>query len=97
MFTPTAFGAHWRKLMQGFLKEATALDALQIRYEDLVSDPTQLDALEAYLNITIDRSVLNAKVGTSERGGKKAQVNALERWLLRRAVAPVAAELGYRW
>ena len=97
VFTPTAFGTHWRKLMQGFLKDAKALDALVIRYEDLVAGLTPLDELEAYLNITIDRTVLKAKVGTSERGGEKARVNALERWLLRRAVAPVAEALGYKW
>lgn len=95
VFTPTAFGTHWRKLMQGFLKDAKALDALVIRYEDLVAGLTPLDELEAYLNITIDRTVLKAKVGTSERGGEKARINALERWLLRRAVAPVAEALGY--
>lgn len=97
VFTPTAFGTHWRKLMQGYLRDAKALDALVIRYEDLVSGRTSLDELEAYLNITIDRTVLKAKVGTSERGGEMAQVNALERWLLRRAVAPVAEALGYKW
>lgn len=97
VFTPTAFGRHWQKLMQAFLKDAKALGALVIRYEDLVAGLTPLDELEAYLNITIDRTVLKAKVGTSERSGEKAQVNALERWLLRRAVAPVAEALGYKW
>lgn len=97
VFTPTAFGAHWRALMEGFLRDAKALDALLIRYEDLVSGRTPLDELERYLDIDIDRSVLKAKVGTSERGGKKVPVNALERWLLRRAVGPVAGEMGYVW
>jgi hypothetical protein len=41
--------------------------------------------------------VLTKKVGSSERGGEKVQVNALERWLLRRAVGPVAVQLGYAW
>ncbi len=97
VFTPTAFGLHWRKLMQGYLRDAKALDALVIRYEDLVTGRAPLEQLEAYLNIRIDRSVLKAKVGTSERGGEKARVSALEQWLLRRAVAPVAESLGYKW
>jgi hypothetical protein len=97
VFTPIAFGTHWRKLMQGFLGDAKALDALMIKYEDLVAGRTPLEELETYLNISIDRTVLKVKVGTSERGGKKAEVNALERWLLRRAVAPVAEALGYKW
>jgi hypothetical protein len=97
VFTPIAFGTHWRKLMQGFLKDAKALDALIIRYEDLVAGHTPLDKLENYLGIAIDRNVLKARVGTSERGGEKGQANALERWLLRRAVAPVAEKMGYVW
>lgn len=97
VFTPTAFGTHWRQLIEGFLRNAKALDALLIRYEDLVAGRAPLDELEAYLNIAIDRTVLKAKVGTSERGGEKAQVNAFERWLLKRAVAPVAEAAGYDW
>ena len=54
-----------------------------------------LTALEAYLGIQTDHSVLTKKVGSSERGGKKVQVNALERWLLRRAVGPILGRLGY--
>jgi hypothetical protein len=87
--------AHWRSLMEGFLRDAKALDALLIRYEDLVAGRTPLDELESYLNIAIDHNVLNAKVGTSERGGEQAKVSALEVWLLKRAVSPVAMELGY--
>lgn len=97
VFTATAFGRHWRKLMEGFLRDAKALDALVIRYEDLVSGKTSLDELDRFLDITVDHTLLKTKVGSSERGGQKAHVNALEKWLLRRAVAPVAADLGYRW
>ena len=97
VFTPTAFGKHWSKLMQGFLRDAKALDALIIRYEDLVTGRTPLDELETYLNIRIDRSVLRTKVGSSEQGGNKVRVNAFERWLLKRAVGPIAKELGYTW
>lgn len=97
VLTPTAFGTHWRKLMEGFFRDEKILDALLIGYEDLVSGRTSLSDLEAYLGISVDRSVLNRKVGSSEKGGKKAGVNALEKWLLRRAVGPLAAELGYTW
>ncbi len=97
VFTPTAFGKHWRELMEGFLREAKRLDALVIRYEDLVAGRTPLEEIEAHLKIRIDRSVLGAKVGSSERGGEKAQVNRLEKWLLKRVVSPMAEELGYKW
>ncbi|MDP3585364.1 MAG: sulfotransferase [Thiobacillus sp.] len=97
VFTPTAFGAHWRKLMEGYLAGAKSIGALLVRYEDLVGPNPPLAALDTYLGIQTDHGVLTKKVGSSERGGEKVQVNALERWLLRRAVGPVAAQLGYAW
>ena len=43
VFTPTAFGRHWRKLMEGFIRDAAALEAFVIRYEDLVAGEASLD------------------------------------------------------
>jgi len=95
VFTPTTFGQHWRTLMEGFLREGKNVNALLVKYEDLVEGRTTLEALEAHLDITIDRTVIKTKVGSSEQDGKKVQVNYLEKWLLKRAVSPVAEEVGY--
>lgn len=97
MFTPTAFGTHWRRLMEGYLRDAKILDALLVRYEDLVGDCPPMKEIGTYLGISMNHSVLDAKVGSSERGGKKVQVSRLEKWLLKRAVSPVAEGLGYKW
>jgi len=97
VFTPTAFGTHWRKLLEGYLADADALDALLVRYEDLSKDPATLDRIEGYLGTVIDRAPIGNKVGSSERGGKHAEVSGVERWLLRRAVQPLAGRLGYKW
>ena len=97
MFTPTAFGTHWRQLMEGYLRDAKKLDALLVRYEDVVGDRPPFEEIEAHLGIRMNRSVLGAKVGSSEWGGKKVQVSWLEKWLLKRAVSPVTEELGYKW
>lgn len=97
MFTPTAFGTHWRRLMEGYLHGAEALGAMLVRYEDLIGPNPPLAALDAYLDIRTDPGVLNKKVGSAERGGERFRVNLLERWLLKRAVGPVAARLGYDW
>lgn len=97
VFTPTAFGTHWRQLMEGYLKDAEKLSAVLVRYEDLVGARPPLDEIEAYLGIAIDRAVLGAKVGSSERSGEMANVSSLEKWLLRRAVSPQAQHLGYEW
>jgi hypothetical protein len=98
VFTPTAFGRHWRALTRGFLDHAGQLPALVIRYEDLVKGAQDLlQRLGRHLDIEPSASVLGSKVGSSERGGERALVSALERALLRRAVSPLARELGYDW
>ena len=95
VFTPFQFGAHWRLLTEGFVREAPALGALLVKYEDVVAGRFNLDQLDSYLDIRVDRKVMARKVGSSERGGEMAAVNSLEKWLLRRAVGPVARTLGY--
>ena len=97
MFTPTAFGRHWRQLMQGYLSDAKKLDALLVRYEDLIGERPPLEEIDAYLGIRTNHAILGAKVGSSERGGQKARLSALEKWLLKRAVSPVAKKLNYEW
>jgi hypothetical protein len=97
VFTPTAFGAHWGRLMRGYLDGAEELGAMLLKYEDLIGPNPPLDALDAYLGIQTDHAVMAKKVGSSVRGGEKARVNALERWLLKRATSPVAQKLGYDW
>lgn len=97
VFTPSHFGAHWLSLMEGFQRDARSLDALLVRYEDLVGDAPPLQQLDDYLGTHVDRTVLHAKVGSSERGGKRVGVNLIERALLRRAVAPIAQRLGYQF
>lgn len=96
IFTPTAFGHHWRALAEGFLGKANPLDALVIRYEDLIEGHSDIDLLERHLGIRIDRSVLASKVGSSERGGEMASVTWMEKWLLKRAVSPLAEKLEYK-
>ncbi len=95
VFTPAAFGAHWRRLTEGYLRDAKELDALLVRYEDLPKDPALIDRIESYLDLRLDRSLLETKV--SGAWVERAHVNRLERWLLKRAVSPLAQELGYRW
>jgi hypothetical protein len=104
VFTPRAFGRHWRGLMDGFLAEADGLGALLVRYEDLIADVATVRRVEAYLGITIDHGLLRLKVRNSGNvrdnpAGKRPEVkvSALETWLLRRAVGPTAAKLDYRF
>lgn len=103
MFTPTLFGNHWRLLMEGFTRDADKLGAQLVRYEDLISGKVPLDEMAAYLGIRIDGSILKLKVRNSDnikvdsQEGKGTKVSLLEKWLLKRAVSPIAERYGYRW
>lgn len=97
VFTPTAFGRHWRRLMEGFLRDARKLDAMLVRYEDLVGERPPIEEIEAHLGIGINRAVLGGKVAGSGPAGKTVHVSGLEKWLLKRAVSPLATTLGYTW
>lgn len=103
VFTPTGFGTHWRNLMEGFMRDADKLGALLIRYEDLIGGQAHLDEVEEYLGVKIDRSILKLKVRNSDNikaGSQKdretIKVSRFEKWLLKRAVSPVAEQAGYR-
>jgi hypothetical protein len=93
MFTPAAFGRHWQKLLQGYLDQEQAFNALTLRYEDLVAGNIPLERIEQHLGIAINHGLLRTKVGSS---GEDVWVSRLDRWLLRRAVNPLAERLGYR-
>ena len=97
VFTSVAFGAHWRKLVESFLQEADALDAMLIRYEELTTSKQLIRELETHLQVTVDQSLIGQKVGTSIKAGKKPPVGRIDRWLLRQAVGRIAGELGYFW
>jgi hypothetical protein len=95
MFTASAFGTHWRRLMAGFLERAQQLDAMLLRYEDLVGEAPPIERIESHLGIGVDRAVLEDKVGSSEGRGGNVAVSRLDRWLLKRAVSPLATQVGY--
>ena len=97
VFTPAHFGRHWQTLTAGFLRDAEALDAILVKYEDLVGGGFALDALDRNLDIRIDRSVLGRKVAGADGGAARVELGCLERWLLRREVAPLSARLGYEY
>lgn len=97
VLTPTDFGRHWRRLMEGFLRDAPILNAMLVKYEDLISGSASIDELERYLGVSVDRDILQRKVGSSHGSGRTVSVSALEKWLLRRQVYPLAYRLGYVW
>ena len=91
ILTPAAFGVHWRSLVESYLT-AEAPPGPIVSLEDLIGSTTTLDRLSRHLGLPLDRSVLERRVG-STRG--ETIVPATEYRALRKAVEPVASDLGY--
>ena len=84
-WSPVAYARHWKLLLSGYLDGWRQVDGFLIRYEDLVDDKIDLQALAAYIGIQkIDESVLQEKIASPVRGRKRRKkwVTPVERALL---------------
>lgn len=97
VFTPTAFGRHWKRLAESFVRDASQLDAMVLRFEDVVGGWEWVGRLEHHLDIRIDRSILDIKLDGADHGAVPVALGRAETWLLRRSVSPLAKDLGYAW
>jgi Sulfotransferase family len=91
---PSAFAHHWKHLLSGFVAGATELDALLVKYEDLVSGEMPLALISDYLDTgTLDDGILGNKLGS--RSGKHGAVKRHERWIIRSITDELRQQLGY--
>jgi len=93
VFTAGRFGRHWRELASGFVDGRGETGGMLMRYEDISAGTFDVSALEAYLELKVDASLLNKKVGTHRRTNDA--VPRAELGSLRREVGELASTLGY--
>jgi hypothetical protein len=91
--TPRHFLDHWFALAASFLSEAEPLQALLLRYEDVVRDRDAVKRLASFVGSEIDPAVLETKLGTTRGAPVRAPLST--RLALRFRLAPVMAGLGY--
>jgi hypothetical protein len=84
---------HWQKLAGSYLAEHRALGAMLVRYEDIVSSDTTVQAMSEHLGIQIDRGVLGNRVGAS--ASAKTGAGLLRRLRVARQVGDLCARFGY--
>lgn len=94
VFTVQRFARLWSDNVEGFLELEEDIDALLIRFEDLVEGGSELSRLSDYLGTVVDPEVLEMKVsGTSE--GSADRTNPVEKAVLRKIAGRQADRLGY--
>jgi hypothetical protein len=94
VFTARHFGAIWRRLIESFELLYREVDGRLVKFEDLASGDIDIHALSNYLGLAIKPDVLTQKV-SGQRISNLRPLTAIERWLLRSQVEPVARRLGY--
>jgi hypothetical protein len=98
VLTPAAFGKHWQKLLKGFLTGHQEVNGLLVRYEDLCAGRLSVEHLADYLQLDLNAEVLSIRI-TSRRANRdlyNPPIPAAALRILRRAVEPLASELGYK-
>lgn len=92
--SPGSFAHHWRHLVQGFREAQAELGAQLVRYEDLVSNQVDLEALATYLGTSrLDPAVLDVRLGA--RSERRAQPTTNELAILHGITDELRDELGY--
>jgi len=95
VFTPKAFAEHWTELLSGYIEGNKEVGGLLIKYEDLCGDCFDVEPLQDYLKLSIDKSVLKNKVGGSN--AKSSDVPRYELRQVRSVVEPLAVSVGYKY
>jgi hypothetical protein len=85
--TPQAFARAWCRLAASLTESAADVDALVVRYEDLVHDPGAIDRVAGHVGVALDHAALEHPTHSS-RSPVPAAEEAIVRRLTRRAAAP---------
>lgn len=94
--TPYAYGRLWRRLAESFVAYEQILDAMLIRYEDLVPDSAAIDKLDELIGAPVDRSALCQGIECQEsQVASHRSLSPLEVTMLDRATHPLASRFGY--
>jgi hypothetical protein len=91
---PHTFAHHWSHLLTGFLELAPELDAMIVKYEDLIAGRTTAASIAEKLSIPdLDDSVLTKKIGS--RSSRNKKLSAYERSTLLAITGELRASVGY--
>ena len=98
-WSPVVFAKHWVHLLEGFMKDYSSVDGKLIKFEDLVSEQVDLTDLASYVGVrSFDRSILDIKIGSSDKTGKAQQrrLNPLDTAILSSIGKSLMLRAGYR-
>jgi hypothetical protein len=97
VYTPKHFGKNWTQLMQGYLDKYQQVQGKLISYENLCSSNFDFEALADFLELPIDKNVMQFKVtGNIKKQKNNDYYNKKHLKVLQKYVEPLAIDLGYQ-
>lgn len=96
VFNVNRFCDHWERLAASYLQHHNALDALIVRYEDILRKDGEIERISGYLDIPIDPSVLQKKIRSGDENAGGYGVVSGENRVLRRRLRAVAGKFDYQ-
>jgi Sulfotransferase family len=91
--TARQFGRMWARLAQDFVDHHATVEGLLLRYEDLLSDSTAMEALSDYLELALEPGAAARPIRGNPHD--KEAVPGIERRLLTGQVRELSRRLGY--
>lgn len=72
IYNPYSFAKHWNRLVSEFFDVYDNVSGIFIQYEDLIAkDQSMIEKINQYLGMQIDASILEKKVGSTAKLGRK--------------------------
>jgi len=94
VLTARQFGAVWRRLTEGFVRDFEQVGGCLVSFEELTREPATVSRLSDYLGLTLNPDALSRRI--AGRGDVRPQpVPRAELRLLKKEVEPLASRLGY--
>ncbi len=94
VYTAKHFGQNWHNLLTGYTKGYKKLNSILLSYENLCSEDFDFDSLAEFLDLDINRNVIQKKVKGNIKW-KEDRASRREMRLLKKVVEPLASSLGY--
>jgi hypothetical protein len=89
-----AYGRYWAERVAAFHEVCDKVGGMLVRYEDFIRDEALWKRVEDYLELAMNRDTLN-QAADPRYGQAYAACSRADMLMLRWAVSPLAARLGY--
>lgn len=97
--SPISFSRHWRLLVDGYIEHSDKVEAMVIKFEDLIGDKINLEKLAKYLEVQgFDERILQRKIRGPVQASahlRNRKLTIFDRFIIRQLCGNRMQALGY--